>query len=100
MNRNHFTSVPAVASRLVPVLPMAWLLGDRFDNLAKAPDISVPTLVVHGDRDGVVPYAMGVALAERIRGAELLTVPGAGHNDLLERGGARIFDALSSDLDD
>jgi len=43
------------------------------------PGISVPTLVVHGDADLLVPTANGNLLAGRIPGAELVLVPGAGH---------------------
>jgi pimeloyl-ACP methyl ester carboxylesterase len=43
------------------------------------PAISVPTLVVHGDADLLVPTANGRLLAERIPGARLVLVPGAGH---------------------
>ncbi|WP_163513479.1 alpha/beta fold hydrolase [Fodinicola acaciae] len=41
-------------------------------------EISVPTLVVHGDEDGFFPLGNGVALAKEIRGAELLTLDGVG----------------------
>lgn len=77
-----FTSIPAVARRFAPFLPLDLLLRDRFDNLAKAPRIVVPTLVVHGDRDEVVPFEMGRALSEHLPSAELHVVEGAGHNDL------------------
>jgi pimeloyl-ACP methyl ester carboxylesterase len=43
------------------------------------PAICVPTLVVHGDADLLVPTANGTLIAERIPGAELVLVPGAGH---------------------
>ncbi|MGC4175089.1 alpha/beta hydrolase [Demequina sp.] len=42
-------------------------------------DIRVPTLLVHGMEDRVVPAAHGRWLATRIDGAELLEVQGAGH---------------------
>ncbi len=77
-----FTSIPAVAQSFAPMLPMRWLMGDRYDNLDKAKRVRVPTLILHGDRDRVVPYAMGRELAGAIDGAELVTVAGAGHNDL------------------
>jgi pimeloyl-ACP methyl ester carboxylesterase len=32
-----YTSIPAAAQRLMPLLPMKWVVGDRYDNLAKAP---------------------------------------------------------------
>jgi pimeloyl-ACP methyl ester carboxylesterase len=40
--------------------------------------IAVPTLVVHGDEDPFFPYGNGVALAEEIPGATLLTLRGIG----------------------
>jgi pimeloyl-ACP methyl ester carboxylesterase/predicted glycosyltransferase len=38
-----------------------------------------PTLVIHGDQDGRVPYAQGQLAASLISGASLLTVGGGGH---------------------
>jgi pimeloyl-ACP methyl ester carboxylesterase len=49
---------------------------DTWDGL---PSIAVPTLVVHGDADLLVPTANGPLLAGRIPGARLVMVPGAGH---------------------
>jgi pimeloyl-ACP methyl ester carboxylesterase len=43
-------------------------------------DVRVPTLIVHGTQDRVVPFAQhGAVLARRIPGAELLTVEGGEH---------------------
>lgn len=42
--------------------------------------VNVPTLVVHGDVDPLVPPACGVATAEAIDGAEMLMIPGMGHD--------------------
>lgn len=41
--------------------------------------IAAPTLVVHGDADLLIPTANGKLIAERIPGAELALIPGAGH---------------------
>ncbi|MGH9339028.1 MAG: alpha/beta hydrolase [Acidobacteriota bacterium] len=47
--------------------------------------VSCPVLVIHGDRDQVVPYALGKELFECLKGEKhFLTVPGAGHNNLAE----------------
>jgi pimeloyl-ACP methyl ester carboxylesterase len=46
--------------------------------------LEMPTLVIHGTEDPVVPYANGEVLAREIPGAELLTLEGAGH-ELPER---------------
>ena len=80
-----FTSIPAMARRFAPILPVDLLVRDKFDNLGKAPRVAQPSLVVHGDRDEVVPFAMGRALSEVLPAAELHVVEGAGHNDLYVR---------------
>jgi pimeloyl-ACP methyl ester carboxylesterase len=49
---------------------------DTWDELAT---LAVPTLVVHGDADLLVPTDNGRFLADRIPGAELVLLPGAGH---------------------
>ena len=46
----------------------------------RLPTLTVPTLVVHGTADPVVPFAHGEELAARIPGARLLPLPGAGHD--------------------
>ncbi|MDH3685961.1 MAG: alpha/beta fold hydrolase [Myxococcales bacterium] len=51
--------------------------GSRADALAK---LSVPTLVIHGDADTLIPPEGGKDTAARIPGAELLIVPGMGHD--------------------
>jgi len=47
--------------------------------------IAIPTVVVHGTADHVVPIGASRALAERIPGAELVTLRGEGHLVPFER---------------
>lgn len=47
--------------------------------------IRVPTLVVHGDRDPLVPFANGRRLARKIPGAKLIVYPNTGHIPIIER---------------
>lgn len=54
----------------------------RYDDL---PQISVPTLVLHGELDALVPPENGSRIAERIPGAEHVTVPGANHVLMTDR---------------
>ena len=42
-------------------------------------EISVPTLVIHGDEDPILPYDHGQALHAAISGSTLLTMEGVGH---------------------
>jgi pimeloyl-ACP methyl ester carboxylesterase len=41
--------------------------------------ITVPTLVLHGDADSLVPYANAQVAAARIPSANLITIEGGGH---------------------
>lgn len=81
------TSLPALAQRHIPWAPAFWLVRDRFDSLAKIARISAPLLVVQGERDEIVPVAMGrrllKAAPEPKRGVFL---PLGRHNDLAEHG--------------
>jgi pimeloyl-ACP methyl ester carboxylesterase len=74
-----FSSIPD----LVPAL--GFLVADRFATGEKAAQIGVPTLIVHGDRDEIVPFAMGVELSHAIPRATLLRVDGASHGDISDR---------------
>jgi pimeloyl-ACP methyl ester carboxylesterase len=50
--------------------------GSRKDALRT---VAVPTLVIHGDIDPLVPLAGGISTAQCIPGAELLVLEGMGH---------------------
>lgn len=51
--------------------------GDRRALLAQ---IKAPTLVIHGANDPLVPLAAGIDTARHIRGAQLMVIPGMGHD--------------------
>jgi uncharacterized protein len=80
-----FTSLVAMGRKLAPFLPVSLLLRDRFDTLAKAPNLRIPALVVHGTEDELIPLAMGRAVAEALPNARFVEVQGGHHNDLYER---------------
>lgn len=52
----------------------------RADLRARLSEIRVPTLLVWGARDHVVPLALGRSLAAAMRESELVVIEGAGHN--------------------
>jgi pimeloyl-ACP methyl ester carboxylesterase len=54
-------------------------MRDRESAEALLPEISVPTLVVHGSDDQLIPLAEARRMAERIPGAHFGVIPGAGH---------------------
>lgn len=75
-----FASLVATASATYPWLPVRWLLRDRYDNLAKLPSVTAPVLILHGDADRLIPPAHVERLAAARPGAEIVLLPGRGHN--------------------
>ena len=51
----------------------------RWSSLTRLPFLRVPTLVIHGDRDRLIPTVNGRLIARLIRGAKLHIINGAGH---------------------
>lgn len=64
-----------------------------FDCSDRLAEIRVPTLVVHGTEDHIVPFAHGQELARRIPGARLVTVPG-GHRALFAAHAGRLVEEV------
>lgn len=85
-----YTSMIDMVQRFAPFAPVALFMSDRFDNLAKAPRVDVEAVVVHGDKDGLVPFEMGRDIATSIRGSRLEVFSGGGHNDLFAREEGRL----------
>lgn len=53
-----------------------WLVEETFNDLLK---IHVPTLIMHGVHDQIVPFALSVALNEGIRRSKLVPFENSGH---------------------
>jgi pimeloyl-ACP methyl ester carboxylesterase len=51
----------------------------QMDQIEAARKLKLPTIVLHGTRDIVLPHAAGVELAETIPGARLVTIHDSGH---------------------
>ncbi len=68
---------------------------------AKIAAIRLPVLLIHGERDDLIPLAHARVLHDLLAGTEreLLVIPGAGHNDLLWVGIAPYFEAIRSFID-
>ncbi len=76
-----FTSMTSMAARMgLPALLAPLLLRDRFDNLGLLRRFTGPILLLHGERDEVIPPAEAEALRGAVPGAELHWLP-CGHND-------------------
>jgi len=60
-----FTSMVELAQKYYPVLPVKYLLKDKYETIKKLPNISSPLLILHGRLDTIVPFAMGKKLFEQ-----------------------------------
>jgi uncharacterized protein len=88
-------SIQYMARLHYPFLPVWPLLRTRYDSLSKIEQIHVSLLVLHGDRDNIVPLEAGWKLYEAA-GADkdFYTITGAGHNDTYLVGGQAYFEKL------
>jgi pimeloyl-ACP methyl ester carboxylesterase len=71
MRKNWLPRQEAYIAQLQGIL--AWEGYSRLDQ------VKVPTLVIHGETDRLIPCANSKLIAERIAGAELLLLPSAAH---------------------
>jgi len=93
-----FTSVQDMARRIIGPIGR-WLGG--FPSVDRIGRLRAPLLFLHGDRDDIVPIALGRALfaaAPEPKTFEVLA--GAGHNDIVEVGGAAYFARIGRFLDE
>ncbi|MCD6568157.1 MAG: alpha/beta hydrolase [Dehalococcoidia bacterium] len=67
-------------------------------NRGKIKKIHIPTCIIHGEYDQILPVEEGKELYENSGASnkELLIVPGADHNDLMLRGQKEYFDTIES----
>lgn len=89
-------SVPYMARRTYPFLTIWPFLRTRYDALARIGHVQAPLLVLHGDRDSIVPMEAGKMLFDAANEPkEFYTIHGADHNDTYVVGGKAYFAALS-----
>lgn len=57
----------------------------QFDVLRELPQVTTPTLIMVGEKDPGTPVSAAEAIHDRIRGSELVVIPGALHLSNLEK---------------
>jgi hypothetical protein len=76
-----FTSIPDMAARQFPFLPVRWLARLEYDTLARLPAVDCPVLIIHSQDDSTIPFEHGRRLFEAAQEPkEFLKIRG-GHND-------------------
>lgn len=77
------TSAVDVAREHYPYLPVKLLLRNKFHSDEYIERIQMPLLVMHGDRDAIIPIKFGQGLYAMAKEPKsFVAVKGAGHNDL------------------
>jgi hypothetical protein len=80
--QNTFTSLPDVAARHFPIVPVQWLMRNRFNSLAKIANYHGPLLQSHAGNDEIVPLPLGEKLfAAANPPKQFIKLPGATHNE-------------------
>jgi fermentation-respiration switch protein FrsA (DUF1100 family) len=83
--QSPFTSVRDMARLHYPFVPRA-LVPDAYPSLRLIRSLAVPLLVLHGERDEIVPLLSGEELYEAAACPKrLVRFPGRGHNDVVGR---------------
>jgi alpha-beta hydrolase superfamily lysophospholipase len=76
--------------------------ADGFGNIAKIEEIKLPTLILHGSKDQIIPVPQAEKL-QAFSGAKakkFFVIPGADHNSMLSKGGAHYFTTIKDFMDD
>ncbi|MBA3431818.1 MAG: alpha/beta fold hydrolase [Actinobacteria bacterium] len=93
--RSPFSDLAAVGRMHYPFLPINLLLRDRFPVLEHIREVAVPTAVVYGTRDGIVPPEQSRAVAQAAAGpTAVVELRGADHNDVALLNGRELIDAI------
>ncbi len=80
---NAFPTMPDVAAKHYPWLPVHWVMKNRYDNLERIKHYTGPLLQSHGRADVLIPIALARRLfdAAPSRNKKWLEFPNCGHND-------------------
>ncbi len=89
ITESTFTNTWEMAKHLYPFLPLWPLLPKRFENDRKVPNINAPMMIIHGERDPIVPVRMASELSRvAANPPELVLIPEADHINSIEVGAA------------
>ncbi len=81
-----YDSVAAVAQKIYPMFPVHYLIKDRFDSAALAPEIEAPVLITSAEYDKEIKLSHTLALKQRFTRAPLdyMMISGAAHNNIVD----------------
>jgi fermentation-respiration switch protein FrsA (DUF1100 family) len=87
-----FTSTRDMAKTMPLFLLLSPVLPTNYNNLEKISRLHVPKLIIHGDRDEIVPFSMGERLYRAAKEPKFFVpLKGGAHNDTYIVGGEEYF---------
>ena len=93
--RSPFRDLASVGQVHYPFLPVRSLLRDRFGLTEHLAAVTVPTVVIYGSNDAIVPADHSRAVAQSVPNLyALVEIEGADHNDRALLDGDRLIDAV------
>jgi uncharacterized protein len=93
--RSPFVDLPSVGRVHYPFLPVGLLLRERHPVAERLATVQVPTTVVYGSGDTIVPPEQSRAVADAaVQLHRLVEVPGADHNDPVLLDGSEVVGAV------
>jgi uncharacterized protein len=96
-----YFSAAEVTKERYPFAPIALLMKDQFRSGDLIGQVRVPVLIMHGERDGIIPFGQGMALFNASSAPRrFVRFPAAGHNDLPGHGADSQMLRFLADLED
>lgn len=90
-----YTSIADIAATAYPFLPARLLLKDTYRSDERVGRVTAPVLVIHGERDRVVPIRYGERLYALIRAPKkFVRFPEGGHVDLDQYGALDVIQSF------
>jgi uncharacterized protein len=95
-----FASIRDMAREIFPSLPIGSLIRTQYNVAEKIRGIKTPLLVLHGDRDEVVPFSQGKKVYDAApQPKTFYAIVGARHNDTYRVGGDSYFEAFRKHIE-
>ncbi|OQW35499.1 MAG: peptidase [Nitrospira sp. SG-bin1] len=89
---SSFSSIEAVARLHYGGFLAHWFLGAEFRLVDRLPNLSLPKLIIHGDRDDIIPIKLGRHIFDVAKPPkEWYVIQGADHNNTYLVGGRAYF---------
>lgn len=89
---SSFPSIEAVAKSHYGGFPAHWFIGAEYRLIDRLRRLSLPKLIIHGDKDDIIPIELGRRVFDAAKPPkEWYEIQGADHNDTYVVGGGTYF---------